>query len=63
MSQSDQCLMCRHYRGLHTYDAYPDDIPQEIFTGMHDHVHPFLGDLGIRFEADDNLKEESLPYA
>ena len=52
MSQSDQCLMCRHYQGLHTCDAYLEDIPQEIFSGMHDHTRPFPGDQGIRFEPD-----------
>lgn len=56
--QSSQCLECRHYRGVqerkdfpvHVCEAYPDGIPEEIVTGMHDHRAPFAGDNGILFE-------------
>ena len=48
--QSTQCLFCKHYRGSHACDAFPDKIPHEIFTGLHDHLEPFEGDRGIRWE-------------
>lgn len=53
MSESDQCLMCKHYLGLRSCVAFPEEIPQEIFSGMHDHSQPFEGDKGIRFEPDE----------
>jgi len=30
--ESTQCLECRHYQGLHRYHAFPDGIPEAIFT-------------------------------
>ena len=48
--QSRQCLMCKHYHSLHACEAFPERIPQEIFTGLHDHLKPFKVDNGIRWE-------------
>lgn len=48
--QSDQCLECKHYEGMHVCKAYPEKIPMEIFTGQHDHTEPYEGDNGIQFE-------------
>ena len=45
--------MCKHYRVLWDCDAFPDGIPKEISTGRHDHLKPFKGDNGIRFERDE----------
>lgn len=51
MPTSTQCMECRHYWGAHQCDAYTEgEIPDEIFTGQHDHTEPFEGDGGIRFE-------------
>lgn len=59
MPQSDQCLLCAHYRiGMHKCDAFPEGIPVEIFTGLVDHSKPYPGDHGIQFKAyegDDEL--------
>lgn len=56
--QSNQCLLCVHYRGEIQCDAFPDRIPEEVMTGEHDHREPYPGDHGIRFEplrgTDDN---------
>jgi len=49
MPQSNQCLFCKHYIYL-SCKAFPDEIPDEIFTGEYDHTEPYEGDNGIRFE-------------
>ena len=44
-----------HYLGQAECDAYPDEIPDEIFiTGEHDHTQPYDGDNGIQFEPVDD---------
>lgn len=48
--QSNQCILCKHYTFAKTCDAYPDGIPDEIFTGEVDHTKPYKGDHGIQFE-------------
>lgn len=51
MAVSEQCLTCRHYLGSGACVAFWDGIPEEIFTGEHDHRQPFPGDGGYRWEA------------
>lgn len=48
--QSIQCLMCKHFDGDMKCEAFPKEIPQEIFNGEYDHSKPYPGDNGIRFE-------------
>lgn len=48
--QSDQCLLCMNYYGMFKCEAYPNGIPEEIYTGEHDHKQSFKGDNGIGFE-------------
>lgn len=58
-----QCNGCKHHRlYTATCEAFPNGIPKEIILGRHDHVNPFPGDHGIRFEAreEDGAEEESL---
>ena len=50
MPQSTQCLGCAHFHLTGGCDAFPEEIPQAIFTGEHDHTQPYPGDNGIRFE-------------
>jgi hypothetical protein len=49
-----QCLSCRHYvqdiNSRNICTAFPSGLPPEIFTGDHDHLEPYPGDNGIRFE-------------
>jgi hypothetical protein len=45
-----QCIICKHYRGAKTCDAYKTAIPDEIYIDGFDHTKPFKGDHGIRFE-------------
>lgn len=50
---SEVCTFCKNFnresRGR-TCKAFPEEIPQEIWLGKHDHKTPFPGDHGIRFE-------------
>lgn len=43
-------MECKRYDGQFVCSAYPDGIPNEIFTGLHDHAKPYKGDNGIQFE-------------
>lgn len=67
MSTSTQCLECKHYLGGWICAAFPEGIPAEVATGLHDHEKPYPGDRGIRWEpwpdgwakADSNGSEGS----
>ena len=56
------CLYCVRFRpnspGL-TCDAFPDGIPEAIWTLQADHHQPYSGDHGIRYTAphDDAARE------
>ena len=62
MAQSSQCLECLHYFGEFKCNAFPDGIPEQIYTGQHDHIKEFKNDNGIRFESleEFNKKENSI---
>ena len=38
-------------------DAFPDGIPNSVFSSGYDHREPFPNDNGIRFEIRENLSE------
>ena len=50
MSQGIQCRDCKNYMWRTTCLAYPDGIPDELFSGLIRHDKPFEGDNGIVFE-------------
>jgi hypothetical protein len=60
---SPVCSLCKHFNWKtkikcedmkllreHKCDAFPDDIPEEIWRGDNDHKKPYSGDHGIQFE-------------
>lgn len=53
-----QCVTCLHYLGSRTCDAFPIEIPEEIFTGLHDHREPFPADQDIRYEHNPDFPED-----
>jgi len=50
MPEGTQCVECIHFRGLSSCEAFPDKIPEEIFTGLIDHSKPYPNDQGIQYE-------------
>lgn len=50
------CLNCLNYIGKkknslnQTCKAFPNDIPDILFSGINKHRKPFPGDNGIQFE-------------
>lgn len=53
-----QCVRCRHYRGELTCAAFPEQIPEEILVGDHDHTKP-LNDEKILFELESEESDAS----
>lgn len=54
MTQSTQCLSCKHYWSPNFCDAFEDgDLPDAIFTDEIVHDHPVPGDHGIQWEPRD----------
>jgi len=49
------CMTCRHYNREKpsTCDAFPDRIPDAIYSGGNPHTEPVAGDHGIRYEAGE----------
>jgi hypothetical protein len=40
MPTKELCINCKHYWGVNSCDAFPDGIPDEIFTGSNKHSKP-----------------------
>lgn len=53
----NQCEICvNRYNNLKgaKCEAYPDGIPDALYSMAHFHTKPFKGDNGIKFELDEN---------
>jgi hypothetical protein len=48
------CMWCKryHFKGRTPFDAFPDQIPDEIWFHRNPHIEPFPGDHDIQFELD-----------
>jgi len=47
------CTACAHLDRTadnQTCEAFPEGIPEEIWTNQHDHHKPYPGDQSVRFE-------------
>jgi len=45
------CILCAHWHSMSRQcTAFPDEIPDEIWSGDNPHTEPFDGDNGITFE-------------
>lgn len=49
-----QCVACSHLDRQEpeaaACDAFPEGIPQEIYTNHFDHHNPYPGDHGVHFD-------------
>ena len=48
-----QCFDCEHFRGAKfgKCDAFPDQIPERLWSGKFRHDKPFPGDQGIHYKS------------
>ena len=59
------CHLCKYWRpgldnprGIQTCKAFPDGIPDQIFSGAEMHFDRVRGDHGIVFAPDDDVTPE-----
>lgn len=51
-----KCYFCKHHLEGKTCKAFPNGIPDVIWTNEVEHTKPYEGDNGIRFEKiEDNI--------
>lgn len=44
------CRTCKWWNGGRVCRAFPDGMPEEIWTGKVEHREPYPGDNGIQYE-------------
>lgn len=50
MIPANICVICTHYKGDEKCNAFPKQIPDEIWIGRRDHREPYTNDKGIQYE-------------
>jgi hypothetical protein len=56
--QSTQCGTCKHYLGLRQCDAFPVEIPEDVFSGNRSHRKPHPNDGGIQWEPHEDENDK-----
>ena len=60
------CMDCKHLNDTEcgfSCKAFPDGIPDDIFSSTILHIKPYKGDKGIQFEPRDGITaEEAIKY-
>jgi hypothetical protein len=51
VTYNNSCLKCIHFGGWKKCLAFPDGIPEEIWTGKEKHIKPYPNDGGIVFKS------------
>lgn len=62
MTRYPVCIFCKNFSSKSNRDkkfckAYPDGIPEKIWSGDHTHRVSFEGDNGIQYEDNGGLVE------
>jgi len=62
---NERCYNCIYFRGakVGTCEAFPDQIPNRIWSGNFEHDKPFPGDRGITFKRKIAREFLSIPEA
>jgi hypothetical protein len=47
----DRCKFCANYLNEQTCKAFPEKIPEAIWSGEDFHDHPIEGDQGITYQS------------
>ena len=65
MHVNSMCTACRHLDRdagrKHACNAFPEGIPDEIWTNRYDHHDPYPGDNSIRFALAPIPLEQAVP--
>lgn len=58
MIHINSCAKCINYLTQQKCLAFPDAIPEPIWTGKNEHKKPYDGDHGVQFEQKDGANDD-----